>query len=73
MITEDSGEFKLYAGNKTTPGGNYNTYQFFESASINGNATPWNNGTLSYFSGTSNTSLGKIFSGSYQETDTTMK
>jgi hypothetical protein len=67
MITEDSGEFKLYAGNKTTPGGNYNTYQFLESASINGNATPWNNGTLSYFSATSNTSLGKIFSGSYQE------
>jgi hypothetical protein len=67
MITEDSGEFKLYAGNKTTPGGNYNTYQFLESASVNGNATPWNNGTLSYFSATSNTSLGKIFSGSYQE------
>ena len=67
MITEDSGEFTLYAGNKTTPGGNYNTYQFLESASINGNATPWNNGTLSYFSATSNTSLGKIFSGSYQE------
>ena len=69
MVTTDlnTSDFILYAGNKTTPGGNYNTYQFLASSSINGNTGSWENGTVSYFPATSNTSLGKMFSGSYQE------
>lgn len=69
MVTADlnSSDFVLYAGNKTTPGGNYNTYQFLASSSVNGNTGGWENGTISYFPATTNTSLGKMFSGSYQE------
>ena len=69
MITADinTSDFTLYAGNKTTPGGNYNTYQFLASSSVNGNTDGWENGTISYLPSTTNTSLGKMFSGSYQE------
>ena len=59
--------FKLYAGNKTTPGGNYNTYQFLASSSVGANEVPWDTSTRSYFPSLSNSSLGKMFSGSYQE------
>jgi hypothetical protein len=69
MVTTDlnTSDFILYAGNKTTPGGNYNTYQFLASSSINGNTGGWGNGTVSYFPATANSSIGKMFSGSYQE------
>ncbi len=69
MVTAEvaGGDFVLYAGNKTTPGGNYNTYQFLASSSVNGDSSPWENGQTSLFPATSNTSIGKMFSGSYQE------
>jgi hypothetical protein len=69
MVTADlnTSDFILYAGNKTTPGGNYNTYQFLTSSFVNGNQGSWENGITSYFSSPTNTSIGKIFSGSYQE------
>jgi hypothetical protein len=65
--TPGADNFILYAGNKTTPGGNYNTYQFLASASVNGNDTPWTDNSFSYFPATSNSALGRMFSGSYQE------
>ena len=70
MVSKDTpgaANFILYAGNKTTPGGNYNTYQFLASASVNGNDTPWTDNSFSYFPATSNSALGRMFSGSYQE------
>lgn len=59
--------FKLYAGNKTTPGGNYNTYQFLASSSVSTNEVPWDTSVYSYFPSLTNSSFGKMFSGSYQE------
>ena len=69
MVTTapNSGDYILYAGNKTTPGGNYNTYQFLNSSSFSGNDVPWESSTINYFPATSSSSLGKMFSGSYQE------
>jgi len=69
MVTAEvaGGDFVLYAGNKTTPGGNYNTYQFLSSSSVNGDSSPWENGQKSLFPSTANASIGKMFSGSYQE------
>jgi hypothetical protein len=69
MATANVGtnEFILYAGNKVTPGGNYNEYNFLASSSVSTNEVPWDTSTLSYFSSTAASSLGKMFSGSYQE------
>jgi len=62
-----SGDYILYAGNKTTPGGNYNTYQFLQSSSFSGNDVPWESSAVNYFPAISSSALGKMFSGSYQE------
>jgi hypothetical protein len=63
----DTGEFTLYAGNKVTPGGNYNEYNFLASSSVTANEAAWTDSVYSYFPATANSSLGKMFSGSYQE------
>ena len=69
MATADvnTGTFTLYTGNKVTPGGNYNEYNFLASSSVIANEVPWADSTFSYFPSTANSSLGKMFSGSYQE------
>jgi hypothetical protein len=69
MATTDvtTGTFTLYAGNKVTPGGNYNEYNFLASSSVVTNEVPWTDSSFSYFPSTANSSLGKMFSGSYQE------
>jgi hypothetical protein len=61
-------EFNLYAGNNVYDGGDNGTQLgFYASSSINTNEVPWENSTISYFPSTSNSSFGKMFSGSYQE------
>jgi hypothetical protein len=69
MVTADvnSGDFILYAGDKVTPGGNYNEYNFLASSSVTANEAAWTDSVYSYFPATANSSLGKMFSGSYQE------
>jgi hypothetical protein len=69
MVTADvnTGDFRLYAGDKVTPGGNYNEYNFLASSSVTANEAAWTDSVYSYFPATANSSLGKMFSGSYQE------
>jgi len=69
MVTADvnSGDFILYAGDKVTPGGNYNEYNFLASSSVTANEAAWTDSVYSYFPAIANSSLGKMFSGSYQE------
>ena len=68
MIDFDSpSTHTLYAGNKSTSGDNSTTYQFLETSSVNGNDAPWTDSSLCYFPASSSYSLGKMFSGSYQE------
>jgi hypothetical protein len=60
--------FKLYAGNNIYEGGDNGTQLgFYASSSVGTNEVPWDSGTASYFPSTTNTSFGKMFSGSYQE------
>jgi hypothetical protein len=59
--------YTLYAGNKSTSGDNSTTYQFLATSSVIGNDVPWTDSSFSYFPASSSYSLGKIFSGSYQE------
>ena len=60
--------FKLYAGNNIYNGGENGTQLgFFATSSIGTNEAPWDLGTVSYFPSTTNSSFGKMFSGSYQE------
>jgi hypothetical protein len=62
-----NGVFNLYAGNKNGDGNNTSTYLFFNSSSINGTEVPWTDQGDIYFPSLTNSSLGKIFSGSLQE------
>jgi hypothetical protein len=68
-VTADvnSGDFILYAGNKVTPGGNYNEYNFLASSSITANEASWTDSVYSYFPATAASSLGIVFNGLYQE------
>ena len=60
--------FKLYAGNNVYDGGDNGTkLGFYASSSVSTNEVPWDSGTASYFPSTTNSSFGKMFSGSYQE------
>jgi len=60
--------FKLYAGNNVYDGGDNGTQLgFYASSSISTNEVPWDTSTISYFPSTTNSSFGKMFSGSYQE------
>jgi hypothetical protein len=67
MVTKNNNTYTLYAANKIYSGSDGNIIGFYQTASVTSAATIWNNATVSYFSSTSNTALGKIFSGSYQE------
>jgi len=60
--------FNLYAGNNIYDGGDNGTQLgFYASSSVSTNEVPWDSGTASYFPSTTNSSFGKMFSGSYQE------
>ena len=65
---EDTYTFRLYAGNNIYEGGENGTQLgFFATSSVSTNEVPWDQSTFSYFPSITNSSFGKIFSGSYQE------
>ena len=64
LINRSGSIFTLYAGNKNYLGTDSNYVNYFSSSSLNGDDTPWTGSSTAYLG---SGSLGKIFSGSFQE------